>query len=152
MSQVAPAEIPAFINLWKARCRALSLFSEAVQKIHPVKPWKNKAILRLALIRLPVSAQKHSQQELSPYLNALLNWMLVKGTEQAAFLEEKVHSPSLSLDALTQMTPQQDMCMCVNRPGAGVTPRDFQAELYLPMAKAGLMDALVLRVFCYCSV
>lgn len=42
MSQVAPAEIPAFINLWKARCRALSLFSEAVQKFIQLNLEKTK--------------------------------------------------------------------------------------------------------------
>lgn len=51
-SLVAPAEIPAFINLWKSGSRVLLLFSEAVQKIQTGKPGKYKPVSRLALVHL----------------------------------------------------------------------------------------------------
>ena len=67
----------------------LLLFSEAVQNnFKQLHLEQNKPILRLALIHLPVSAQKRNQQELNPYLNALLNWILERAAEQATFLEQ----------------------------------------------------------------
>lgn len=146
MSQVAPVEIPAFVHLWKSCCRMLLLFSEVVQKKFKHLNLNN---LRLAFVHPSVSAQKLNQRELNLYLNTLPNWIMMKVTEQATFLKRCTALAWLWICSHRLHWPQTwHVHECQQAQGSCCSQR-LSGRPCFTMAKAGLMDASVLRVFSY---